>query len=143
METLGEATTKCLQRLKRKAPSSWKEEEVKKLKKDDDHDQVPSHHEGENGASEKKLKTIETSNPADPTKETYKPLQTSQNKEQTIPDPTQSVQTTPTPTPEQTLPNLETSEANPETPLEHSEAGTYSPTLYLSQIPLTERVKIP
>ena len=47
VEKLGEATQACLKRLKRKSPSSYKEEEVKRLKKDDGHDdQGPSHHEG-------------------------------------------------------------------------------------------------
>ena len=48
VEKLGEAMQTCLKRLKRKALSSCKGEEVKRLKKDDGHDdQAPSYHEGE------------------------------------------------------------------------------------------------
>ena len=48
VEKLGEATKTCLKRLKRKAPSACKEEEVKRVKGDDGHDdQGQGHHEGE------------------------------------------------------------------------------------------------
>ena len=61
-EQLNTATTTCLRKLKRKAPSSCREEEVKRSKRDDSHDdQDPSHHEGGKTASE--LKTAETTNP--------------------------------------------------------------------------------
>ena len=73
VEKLGEATTRCLQRLKRKVPSSCNEEEVNRLKKDGGHDdQGPSHPEGEKDATEE-IKTAETSNPAYLTQETSKP----------------------------------------------------------------------
>ena len=38
VDNLGEATTKCLEKMKRKAPSTCKTKELKKLKKDDGHD---------------------------------------------------------------------------------------------------------
>ena len=47
VDQLNVATTTCLKRLKSRAPSSCKEEEVKKSKRDDDHDdQGPCHPEG-------------------------------------------------------------------------------------------------
>ena len=109
VDKLGDATERCLKKLKRKAPSSCKEEEVKRLKKDDRHDdQGPSHPEGEKDAAELP-KTAETLNPADPTQETSKSPQISQTKEQTFLEQTQQIQTTPTSITEQTLPNPETS----------------------------------
>ena len=60
VEQLGEETTKCLQKLKRKAPTTSKEEGLKKSKKDGDHDdQGPGHHEGEKEADPKPTEASE------------------------------------------------------------------------------------
>ena len=52
VEKLGEATKTCLKKLKTKDPSACKEEEVKRVKKDDEHDaQGHGDHEGGEGYS--------------------------------------------------------------------------------------------
>jgi hypothetical protein len=82
VEQLNAATTSSLRKLKRKAPSSYREEEVKRSKGDDGHDdQGPSHHEGETTPSEPKAAEASNPKPADPTPETSN--QPQESKEQT------------------------------------------------------------
>ena len=125
VEQLNAATTSYLRKLKRKAPSSCREEEVKRSKGDDGHDdQGPSHHEGETTPSEHKA--AEASNPK-PAPETSN--QPQESKEQTAQEQTQSIQPTPTPI-------IDQNPLNPDTSEESS-----SPPQYFSQIPLIQRLE--
>ena len=88
VEKPGEATQTCLKRLNRKAPSSCKLKEMKRLKKDDGHDdQSPSHHEGEQkgegvAAEAEATKTAETSKePILHTEQTDPPAEASETPE--------------------------------------------------------------
>jgi len=118
VKKLGEATKTCLKRLKRKAPSACKEEEVKRVKKDDGHDdQGQGHHEGEKGIAgvAGMSKTVEESevptevNPEERAEEAEVPTE------------------------------AEAAEANPEI----SEGRSSSPPLYLSELPIEQRSNLP